>query len=402
MGKKLLILFFVAAVFSMTGCVKETYNMDKLSKWGHLSPTLAISAARGNISLKDLIDPNDTVRFDENNFITLVFKKDSLFNLGLVDFTYSKGLTDFSNLDPGIDYLKGVPGEMVATFETDTLNLEIKDILSHIQGDYFISNPSIKLNYTNSFVDPIEMKFDVTGKRDSKMIDLRMAPFIFDHPADTIEGEVSSSLVIDKTNSSLDSLISLPPEEIYFSGLAKLNYSGKNGQNGIKAIVRNHILGSIEVEIPLQFRINNLQFSDTLDNFLQNNDSGDSPINPENFEFLRIKIDAENGFPLGISLSMVLFDSANTANICTINAADILEPAPVDLNGIVTEPISCSTIIDITKDFWSSINEADKIIFTFTMKTTDNGTKDVKIYSDYEIDFKAALILKPDIQFNLK
>ncbi len=44
---------------------------------------------------------------------------------------------------------------------------------------------------------------------------------------------------------------------------------------------------------------------------------------------------------------------------------------------------------------------ADKIIFKFTMNTTDNGSKDVKIYSDYKIDFKASLVLKPDIKFDL-
>jgi hypothetical protein len=42
------------------------------------------------------------------------------------------------------------------------------------------------------------------------------------------------------------------------------------------------------------------------------------------------------------------------------------------------------------------------IIFTFALSTTDNGTKDVKIYSDYGIDFKAALVLKPKLKFNSK
>jgi len=42
------------------------------------------------------------------------------------------------------------------------------------------------------------------------------------------------------------------------------------------------------------------------------------------------------------------------------------------------------------------------IIFSFTMSTTDNETKDVKIYSDYGIDFKAALVLKPKLKFNSK
>jgi hypothetical protein len=59
--------------------------------------------------------------------------------------------------------------------------------------------------------------------------------------------------------------------------------------------------------------------------------------------------------------------------------------------------VSCSTGIEITREFWEKVNDADQIIFSFTLNTTDN----VKIYSDYKIDFKAALVLKPDIRFNL-
>jgi hypothetical protein len=36
----------------------------------------------------------------------------------------------------------------------------------------------------------------------------------------------------------------------------------------------------------------------------------------------------------------------------------------------------------------------------FTMNTTDGGSKDVKIYSDYRIRFTAGLVVKPDLKFN--
>ena len=86
MLKKILILI-PAALLSFAGCVKETYDMDTLSGRGHLSPVMAISAVRGNISISDIKKiPNDTVVFDEDNFIRLVFKKDSAINLDVDDF----------------------------------------------------------------------------------------------------------------------------------------------------------------------------------------------------------------------------------------------------------------------------------------------------------------------------
>jgi hypothetical protein len=84
----------------------------------------------------------------------------------------------------------------------------------------------------------------------------------------------------------------------------------------------------------------------------------------------------------------------------TLNAADILEPAPVDANGRVSAPAECSTEIELTNDFWKWIKDADKIIFSITLVTTDGGTKDVKIYSDYTLDYKAALFVKPDLKFS--
>jgi hypothetical protein len=58
-----------------------------------------------------------------------------------------------------------------------------------------------------------------------------------------------------------------------------------------------------------------------------------------------------------------------------------------------------STRIEFTREFFSSITKADKIIFQFTLNTTSDGSQDVKIYSDYRIDFNAALVVKPDINF---
>jgi hypothetical protein len=158
----------------------------------------------------------------------------------------------------------------------------------------------------------------------------------------------------------------------------------------------------MEIEVPLEFRLNNLQFADTVKNFMKDKTTGNSPIKTEDYDFLRVDITADNGFPLGVSLKLVLYDSATHVNKCTIDATDVLKAAPVDANGKVTAPLSTATSITIARDFWNSINTADKIIFVFSMNTTDSGSKDVKIYSDYKINFKAALVLKPDIKFNLK
>lgn len=62
-------------VLIISGCIKETYNMNKLSGKINYSPTLSVVAANGTISLSDLVKQNDTVKFDSLKFVKVVFKK---------------------------------------------------------------------------------------------------------------------------------------------------------------------------------------------------------------------------------------------------------------------------------------------------------------------------------------
>jgi hypothetical protein len=309
---------------------------------------------------------------------------------------------DLELLNPDFDYVKGYFGQQTELIDPGTIDLDIKEILDHISGSFLISSPTIKLNYSNSFAVPIEIDLNAVGQKMAETVDLDLNPFTLNFPAAPAERDIDDVFTIDKDNSALPELVSMPPEEIRYSGSTVMNPLGNDGSRDNYIFGDSRFVGSLELEVPMELRINNLQFTDTVDNFMQNdNPDEESPVNPEDFEFLRIDIDAENRFPLGVSLSLILYDSATHVNKCTIDATDILEPAPVDINGKVTEPKECSTSIEITREFWNSINVADKIIFKFTLVTTDGGSKDVKIYSDYKIDFKAAIVLKPDVKIDL-
>jgi peptidyl-tRNA hydrolase len=100
---------------------------------------------------------------------------------------------------------------------------------------------------------------------------------------------------------------------------------------------------------------------------------------------------------------MVLYDSINTPhNLGTVDAEHLLDPAPVDGEGKVAPDVfaSSSTSILFSKEFFNSIESADQVILIFTLNTTGNEV--VKIYSDYRIKFNASLILRSDINVNLK
>lgn len=368
MIKNAAVFLSLILVFALHGCVKETYNMNTLSKKGLLSPTIVFSA-NGAVSLNDLVKANDTITYDQNKLLTFVFKKSSVIDIKLTDF--AKGIIRTSTIEPG------------------SIDLNIDKVLNNITGSYQILNPSIKFNYTNSFPDPVTINMDVNGIGKTANVNLNQQPFHVAIPGLPAHTEVTSTYIIDKTNSDISKLISLPPKQITYSGSVALDISGSYN------MLTSRLVGSLEVVVPMELRVANLQYSDTVDNFLK--DKNDNSVNPEKFHFLSMKISAKNGFPFGVTMSVSTYNSATKTKLNTVNAGKIIESAPVDANGKSTGYTDSNPDIELSKDFFTSAGNSDKIIFTFTLVTADNGGKDVKIYSDNNLSFKADLIAKPEV-----
>jgi hypothetical protein len=395
-----------------------SYHMRSTSSLGASLNITIPSALRSGTAVNEVINVGPSTQFDgiisfNNTIVDLNTDVTQPYNrvpiLYGISVSSNSTMVTFNSTDmvqfdmklqnPVFDYVKGYFGQQTESINPDTLDLGIKDLLKNITGTFLVSSPSIRFNYSNSFGIPIEIDLKAAGKKGSNTVNLDLLPFLIAYPVYPASRNADSFLDINKNNSKLPQLISMPPEEISFSGSAKMNPAGD------PAHLRNNyvfgdsrFLGSVEVEVPLEFRINNLQFSDTVDNFMKDTNS-DSPIKPENFEFLRFNIYAKNGFPLGVTLKMSLYDSVNNIIRSTIDATDLIKAAPVDASGRSNGTTETTTTIEMTGTFFNNVNKSDKIIFRFGLNTSENGSKDVKIYSDYRIDFKAALVVKPDIQF---
>jgi hypothetical protein len=396
-----------------------TYNINAMVPIAaSLSITLPTSLQDGDTITKTIeVEPNsiinDSISLD-NSVINLGTFASQPYNMLPVNYSVEASsagvMVEFNSTDevsvkfdihnPKIDYVKGYFGQYGDTIEADTIDLEIEDILSNISGTYLISSPSVKLSYSNSFAIPVEIDLNAVGYKEEDSVDIDLDPVTLSYPSAPAERDKEGVFTVDKNNSHLPEIISMPPDKIRFGGSAVMNPDGNTGTRDNYIFGDSRFLGDLEVEVPVELRLNNLHFADTVDNPLHDEDFSDSPIDPEDIESLKILLDIDNGFPLGISLSVSLYDSTANTVRSTLNAADILEPAPVDANGRVSGPAECTTEIELTNDFWKWIKDADKIIFSITLVTTDGGTKDVKIYSDYTLDYKAALFVKPDLKFS--
>ena len=302
--------------------------------------------------------------------------------------------------NPKFDYVKGYFGQQSKPVPADILKTGIEDILKNITGQFHVTSPSIRLNYSSSFGVPIQVILNASGKKNTQTVNLDLAPFTILSPNSLTLRDVSSTFTINNsnTNSSISNLISLPPSEINYSGSAKMNPAGPNGLRDNYVFWNSRILGSMEVEVPLDFWVKNMQFADTIDNFLKPDKNSSNSFSAEDMDLFQLNIVANNGFPMGASLKMMLYDSIHKVVIKTIiDATNLINPAPVDVNGKATGKTESTISLDLSKDFFTAIKSANKIILLFSLNTTGNGSQTVRIYSDYSISFKASVLAKPRV-----
>lgn len=156
--------------------------------------------------------------------------------------------------------------------------------------------------------------------------------------------------------------------------------------------------GVRDLDLDYEISTPSLKIKTPVENFLLMKDLGDdNPLKPENFELIYLDLNVKNGIPLKVSIKMSVRDSISKVVLSTIDVSGILEAASVDKNGMVTGFAESHTQVKLEKEFLSSIPKSDKIIFEFTFSTSNNGEDYVSLMSDFQIYFKAAVIIKPDI-----
>lgn len=511
MHKKIFIAAAMAALF-IAGCVKSDIDLNMVSKEASLAPGLVMAAVKGNITLANLIEPDDTLVVDPDGALKLVFSRDSLIDLTLDDLydsfepatvssvvpvtgssiTYSETIiidpgddvlikevlitdggidveiasscsfdveteftissatiggvplsysmivpageivsdiiplsgytidltsdagspynrlpvsytirpydwTEFSLDDiltitasfpePEFDYIRGYFGQRLEITEPDSINTGLEDVFSRITGSLYLSNPSVTFTCSNSIGIPITLYDGIKGINAEETIALNREPVAIDYPVPGGERDIISSFTIDRTNSDLPDLISMLPEWIVINDTLSINPDGPSAEDNI-LYGNSRITADIDIEVPFEFRMTNLQFSDTTENFLRGDDD-DSPLDMA--DAVNIHLWVDNGFPLGGDVTISLLDTLSNEILAVVSAGELFSAAMVDSGGRVISSTEHTTVIEFDRDFLLAAEEAHSVIFTFTFNTTGGGDRDVRIYSDYTLGFKAGV-----------
>ena len=290
----------------------------------------------------------------------------------IVEFDSSdKVRGDFSLEELKLAYADGYMGQQIVNISKDTFGVNF-DFLKRLKGELILEQPSITMNYVNSFGIPFRIATEIYGINtetgnyqyldyDSINVDFPVVP----------GEEVSGQITIDKTNSSIVEFISIRPDKIVHDGTGISNPDGRT-INFLDSSSR--LIGNAELKIPLILRANHLNFTDTLS--FSSLDEG-FPIHAG-----KMKLNSLNGFPFDLTIRLQLNDSVSGIILDEIIFDDI-HSAIVDENGKVSEKVLSEITVDFDENFLENMKISNRILMD--IETSTFGDIPVVLHSDYEI-----------------
>jgi len=312
--------------------------------------TKAILPSLGNIS----IDQNDSI-----------------------EFTYALNNLKFN-------YVKGYFGQKDISSSPTSVDLDLTT-LKDLGGTFFLANPELKLKIQNSIGAPLNLDLNLIGRKAGlSPVSLNSPNRAIPHP--TVLGTTATGQIsYNRNNSSLSSLISMPPDSIIAAGDIRLNPSGVIDTNFITK--NSFIQLGVEMEMPFELSASGVGFGDTLE--------FDGAV----FEALKaatLVFKTINGFPFDFKARFTFMDSTYAPLFS--DSLNIMESAFINADGEVIDTKSNISRLSMDESSLIPVRRAKYLSARLTMQTPQDGTRIVKLYSDYSITLQVGLDAQVDIQ----
>jgi hypothetical protein len=276
-----------------------------------------------------------------------------------------------------VEQTLGYFGQRDIEIPTTDFSIDLGGIEEFVQG-FTLTDPSIKLEMYNSIGISMGMDARLNGLNTTgDIVTLDFPDISISQPA-APGNTTQTDIVIDRNTSNIVDFLAIVPSQFILSGDVGLNPNNTGAtQNFID--INGDLVGSLELELPLEIQSSNLLFEEELEVELFDDDAVDA------VDFFDLVIGANNGFPLGLQFTIDFLDAAgNTLDQVVI---PIMDAADVDGNGRVTSKKSSTTETSFTTSQIQNMIAAEKWLLQGRLETSNGGTVPVKFYSDYEVDF---------------
>lgn len=313
----------------------------------------------------------------------------------------------FSIKNLAFNEIKGYFGKMTVANPLDSILMDQFESFKIKKGMIALTNPSIKMNITNTFGFPLELSLDelsfkeLNGGNKVTMVHTPKTENV-NYPLYANKGiPAKTTISINNANTTnLDQLITTTSKYFYVKTGATTNPLGKAGDP------TNYILGSskmtvnAEIDIPMEGYATGFERFDTIDV------EGTFKDLDKMLKSVIIRLVLDNGFPLDIDGSMFFVDAQGNTIKNNGQIIDLLKLNPkilasgkVDGSGKVIENTTTINDIAITTDIIPLLANAKSLIFKTSIGTINGvAKKSVKLRDDYTIGFKLGI----NIQAGLK
>ena len=191
-----------------------------------------------------------------------------------------------------------------------------------------------------------------------------------------------TEFVFDKDNSNIDDILSSAPIALAYD-------LGGEPNPDIDTSIRGFITDSselnvtMEVDLPMHGRASNFLVTDTFD------------INLEEYDQVKsaeFKLVSENETALDVEMQLYFLDDANNVlDSLLTSVQSIIEAAPVDTDGNVTQTIQKTIILSYPEERFDILMNARKIALNAGFSTYNNGSVSVRLLADQKVDVRMGL-----------
>ena len=287
-------------------------------------------------------------------------------------------LNNFFMVPKNIDYkyADGLLGTQI--FESDEDTLDIDYYNSWTKGIVNFEEPRVIINILNSYGFPalatVE-KFDViTLDKSILAIESPLVKngFTFNYPTFEEIGEIkTSTFIFDKTNSNMANIINAGPTALIYD-LDAISDPNLNAKGFITD--SSYFAYSVDASFPLYGSLADFTLYDTLN--IDFSDLG-------NVKAVELKAIIENGIPLGATFQGYFLDkNAQVLDSLFSEAEQVIAPAQVNSQGLVTKVETQTTLIPLDIAKWNRVKTAQQLVLQTILNTTNGGRTSVKIFSE--------------------
>jgi hypothetical protein len=300
------------------------------------------------------------------------------------------------------NFLKGYWGYTYYPLTRDTINININQ--TNLNSNVKIKNPKVTMRVSNSWGFPTRgtIKYLSFIAKNGQELPLKTTAFYMDTIVDFnwpsyVLGEVGQTkykdITLDETNSNIADIFNSQPVQFIYevNGIS----NATKDPNIIGFMTDSSVIKlSMRVELLLEGSAQDFRADQTLD--LNFGDYAGSGVDTAKISDVEFKLVTENGTPIAANLQIYFQDaSGNTIDsLFTGGPKFLMQPAPVDAQGIATGITRTENYIDMTATRFQRIRKAKKAFMSTGFTTANGGTVPVKLLADNKAKVKMGMKVK--------